>query len=726
MIGAGVFGLYWAVLAVCYRKPDGLLRCAAAALLAASVTAGFWLPALADISHVQTDNLQRGFFHFSQYFLSWRELFAGQPLFLDSRAGNPPVPNAFGIAPSLAVGAGLGSALFFAARKTHRVWGVAGSLFALAVLSLTLPASEPIWETIPGLDLIQFPSRFLATATLGALPAAAVAIDAWPNCRRWCPALTLVLTTTLFAFPFLFPSHISHFFSAPSLTAESTRMYEKESGVWGMSGGNEFLPRGADWGAITGQIQEPITTKLNWHSPHEAHAVPLDRGLSSQTDSTLLRLHFHPGWSAGDRAVLTQGAAGWIQVTEMHEPTEPLIVFWAGTDWQRRGERLSLLGLLTSIAGLLFLSLRKGCSQRWKERREARSETDNFAPRSSALNLGAMITGILVLVLARQVLDRFGGGPFLRHSPPGQLAFSVEGQPTTLGIEGGSRVTLLGWELLHGASPQPGDTVIVRLYWQPQTRIKEDLHSFLHLYTPSLQRSWAVTQNYYPSHTSAKLWDADKYYVDTLHLIIPYDAPLVTFSLVAGLMSSTGERLAVPGLADGMVRLRPISVGPGRTGFLQKERATTRARADTTDGLRLQGYELLPATGGPVLRLFWETREVVGTDWTTYIHLHDSQGERVAQFDGPALAGLKPTSKWERRALYIDRRHLNLPTMLQPGEYQFRIGLYNYSSGDRMPFRPDTDGQGHFENGQLLVPLTIPARESIPGDELPVDFRRGG
>ena len=144
MVGAFVLGLYWVLLAACYRKRDGLLRCAMAATLAAALTAGFWLPALADISHVQIDNLQRGFFHFSQYFLSWRELFAGQPLFLDGRAGNPPVPHAFGMAPSLAVGAGLVSALFFAARNTHRIWGVAGGLFALAMLSLTLPASEPI------------------------------------------------------------------------------------------------------------------------------------------------------------------------------------------------------------------------------------------------------------------------------------------------------------------------------------------------------------------------------------------------------------------------------------------------------------------------------------------------------------------------------------------------------------------------------------------------------
>ena len=714
MIGAGVLGLYWVMLAVCHRKLDGLLRCAAAALLAAALSAGFWLPALADTPHVQIGNLQRGFFHFGQYFLSWRELTAVQPLFLDSRAGNSPVPHAFGLAPCLAIAAGLVSVILFAARKSYRVWAIGGSLFSLAMLTLTLPVTELLWETIPGLNLIQFPSRFLPIATLGALPAAAVAIDTWPKGRRWFPALALMLISIIFSFPFLFPAHIFPFLPATTLTAEDTIVYEQSSGVWGMSGANEFLPQGAVWDAITGQKPMPSATRLTWNSPHEAHVTAIEGRQSEQAEPMLLRLHFHPGWSAEDGAVLTQGAAGWVEVADRRDPTQPLRIVWAGTGWQRWGERLSLIGLLFGGTGLLYLALRHFGPCRWRSKRQATDRSDVILPTSSDLSIGAMVACVLVLVAARFVLDQFGGRPFLRHPAPGQMAIAVEGQPTTLGAEANSQVTLLGWELLHGTTPQPGDAIMVRLYWQPKVRIKEDLHSFLHLYTPSMQRSWAVTQNYYPSHTTAQHWDLDKYYVDTLHLTIPADIPPVTFSLVAGLMTPTGERLSVPGVKDGMVRLRLLSIAPGRAGFLQKERATVRARADTGDGLRLQGYDLLSEPGGPVLRLFWETRGVVVTDWTTYIHLHNAQGERIAQFDGPALAGLSPTSQWQSRGLYIDKRQLKLAIELQPGEYLLRIGLYNFSSGERLPFLPDTPEQGRFEDGQLIVPLTIPDSDSSP------------
>ncbi len=700
MVGAGILTLYWLLLAAGYRKPHGLLRCAVAALLAALLSAGFWLPALADLSLVQIDNARQGFFHYSNHFLSWSDLISVQSFVIDSRAGNalkPPIT--FGAASWLAVAAGLSSSLFVIC-KERRIWGVAGALFALAVLTLSLPVSEPLWRTVPALDFVQFPSRFLAIAPLGALPAAALAIDAWQPGRRWLPALTLVMTFILFLFPYLFPAYTSFspFLPMKTLTAEDTRLYEQLGDAWGMTGSNEFLIRGANWDIITGQTAEPSATRLTWRSPHEGIA-----DLSEQTEPMLLRLHFHPGWSAGERATLTQGPAGWTQVTELRQPAQPLMIRWEGTAWQRWGERLSLVGLLASIAGLLFLN----------HRRKGRGE--RTASSSLTSPLGAMVACVFVLVVARYTLDRSGGAPFVRHSPPGQLAFAVEGQPITLGDATTYQVTLLGWELLSSATPKPGDTVIVRLYWQPHGRIDEQLNGFLHLYTPSLKRSWVV-KNRGSGRPDSQWWNPDKYYVDELRLTIPLDTPPVTYSLVAGLVSSDGARLAVPGSTDGVVHLRSLEVAPTRPGLLQRERPIIRARADTADGLRLQGYDLQTANShesqahsGSILRLFWETTaQGPATDWITYVHLHDPQGERIAQFDGPALAGLQPTSHWQTDALYIDQRQISLPTDLPPGTYLFRIGLYNFSSGERLPFRPDPDDQAHFENSQLLVPLTIP------------------
>ena len=152
-----------------------------------------------------------------------------------------------------------------------------------------------------------------------------------------------------------------------------------------------------------------------------------------------------------------------------------------------------------------------------------------------------------------------------------------------------------------------------------------------------------------------------------MRLSLPADLPPATYSLVAGLFTSDGARLTVPGSTDGILELRTLEVSPVRPGLFQRERPTIDAQAATDDGLRLQGYDLLPTQGGPRLRLFWETGDGIANDWITYIHMHDGQGERVAQFDGPALAGLLPTNQWHTNALYIDRRQLNLPAELAAG-----------------------------------------------------------
>ena len=390
----------------------------------------------------------------------------------------------------------------------------------------------------------------------------------------------------------------------------------------------------------------------------------------------------------------------------MRNPDEPLVLRWAGTAWQRRGERISLVGLLVCIAGIVFLV--------WQRKRERRSNAVSihaehekiFTTTNFQLEQWALVGVICTLVVVRIAISWSDTFPFLYHSPPGHLAFASEGQPTTLGDAGSNQMTLLGWKLLSGTSPKPGNTIVVRLYLQPHGRITEELNTFVHLYTPALKRSWAV-ENHGVYRPSVKIWNPDQYFVETIHLVVPTDVPPITFALVAGLATPSGERLTVPGTPDGVLQLLDLTVSPIRTGILQRERPGTAARADTEDNLRLQGYDLLPGRDMPALRLFWEARGNVATNWTTYIHLHAPWGERIAQFDGPPLAGLKPTSAWQRRELYIDRRQLSLPLNLPEGDYLFRIGLYDGESGERLAFLPEADDQVHFEDGQLLVPLRI-------------------
>ena len=697
--GAVVLFAFWLMTFVGYRRPVSSLRCAGAALTAALLTAGFWLPAVADLSLVQFANAGKRLAHFSEYFLQWWQLTGVQSPILDSRAGNPVMPiDTFGLASWLALTAGLTGALFGRSKEQRR-WGMAGGLFALGMLAMASPLSAFLWESWKGLSVFQYPSRFLLLAPIGAAVTAATATDAWGKNRIWLPALALVISSFLIVFPYLFPEHtpmFSAFSPVKSLSPAETRSHEPRMNAWGMTSFNEFLVQGADLRTVKGEIAEPPATRPTWRSPHQPTAE-----LSGQPKETLLRLHFHPAWSAGRQATLSRGVVGWTQVTDLRDSSQSLEIHWAGTAWQRRGEWMSLLGLLTTLAGLLFLVFRG----------QNDNEGVNELPNSSATMVATLVVFATLFVAVRFTLSWSANGPFLRHSLPGELALAAKGEPATLGGSGTDRVTLLGWEILNGETPRPGGTINVRLYWQAHDQVGEDYHSFLHLYKPSLQRSWAV-ENIGVLRPPTRVWNPEKYYIETMRLNIPVDIPPLSYALVTGLVSSSGERLAVPGSENNSLRLREIAVRPLRPGLMQRVRPTMEASADTEDGLRLQGYDLFDGPSGYSFRLFWDTDKGVSRDWITYIHMTDSQGELVAQFDGPPLAGLQPTSQWKPDSLYIDSRKLELPDGLASGEYLLRVGLYSFESGERLPFLPDDPEHHQFDDGQLLGPVSIFAEES--------------
>ena len=699
LVGGAVLLSWWLMMFVGYRKIDGSLRCGAAALLAVLLTAAFWLPAVADLPYVQFDNTQERLAHFSEFFLEWWQLTGFQSPILDSRAGNPLMPiDTFGVASWLALFTGLAAAVIGPSRK-HRVWGAAGSLFALAMLAMASSISEPLWARLPELSLFQYPSRFLLVAPLGASVAAAAGADVLGNRYKWLSPIALVLASLLVIFPYLFPGHVpmfSAFRPVKAVSPDETRAFGPKLNAWGMTSFDEFLVQGADMRVIRGEIEEPQATRLTWRSPHEGSV-----DLSRQADPALLRLHYHPGWSSDTQASLSRGPAGWTQVTGLLHPEQPLAIHWKGTVWQRRGEHLRLIGLTAIVAVLLIHLIRRKSVKGFVERSQIESNR----------TVAALAACLLAAAVARFAIDASSNGPFLRHSPPGRLAFAVEGEPVALGGTGPDSVSLLGWELLGGEDPKPGGAISVRLYWQPHSQVEDDFHTILHLFTQHLRRSWAV-ENKSILRPPSRVWNPELYYMETVRLAIPQDIPPAQFKLAAGLVSSSGERLAVSGSTDGLLHLREMAVEPLRPGLLQSMRPTTRAPADTDDGLHLQGYDLLDEPAGHSLRLFWETGEAVSSDWITYIHMTDPQGELVVQFDGPPFAGLLPTSQWKPNSLYIDSRKLELPSSIAPGDYLLRIGLYSIESGERLPFLPDDSGERDFESGQLVAQIRVHEAES--------------
>ena len=248
MLGAGALSLYWLLLAVGYRRPDGLLRCAVAALLAALLSAALWLPALADLSLVQIDNARGGICHFSRTFLLWRELFSFQSPFLDSGSGGLlKFPYTFGAASWLA---GDGRAGQSAVRGAQGAPGLGPRRRPVCpgnALAHDLPVSKRLWEKIPALSFLQFPFRFLGMLRLArcwrppwpSTPGRPVGVGCRASFWRWL----LPWFSSRICFP-----DIHHFPPMPvkTLSPEDTRLLERTLGNWGMTDSHESLVQGAD------------------------------------------------------------------------------------------------------------------------------------------------------------------------------------------------------------------------------------------------------------------------------------------------------------------------------------------------------------------------------------------------------------------------------------------------------------------------------------------------
>jgi hypothetical protein len=111
---------------------------------------------------------------------------------------------------------------------------------------------------------------------------------------------------------------------------------------------------------------------------------------------------------------------------------------------------------------------------------------------------------------------------------------------------------------------EPGDTLVVTLYWQPVSRTDVPYTVFVHLTNPALGP--LAQKDTYPGlgNYATTVWDVGRTFVDTYRLPIPADAPAGTATLVVGLYNeATGARLSVTGAnagADGLVVARELAI----------------------------------------------------------------------------------------------------------------------------------------------------------------------
>jgi hypothetical protein len=112
------------------------------------------------------------------------------------------------------------------------------------------------------------------------------------------------------------------------------------------------------------------------------------------------------------------------------------------------------------------------------------------------------------------------------------------------------------------------------------------------------------------------------------------------------------------------------------------------AAAVYDDTIRLAGYDLNPAAlvpgGTAEITLHWQPLKNLVADYTTFVHLVDADGVKLAQSDHQPGGAYYPTSLWKPDEVLADRHMLTLPSSLGHPPYAIVVGLYD-SAADMRP-----------------------------------------
>ena len=117
---------------------------------------------------------------------------------------------------------------------------------------------------------------------------------------------------------------------------------------------------------------------------------------------------------------------------------------------------------------------------------------------------------------------------------------------------------------------------------------------------------------------------------------------------------------------------------------------------DMDDGLRILGYERELADDTVDVTVYWQARDKIKRQYTSFIHLLDREGRLVDQHDAVAYYGGMPTTRWEVGRAVPFAAKLRLPE--SGGPFRLRSGMYEFNSRVRLA---TADGRAYISLGLL-------------------------
>lgn len=645
----------------------------------------FLLPVVLELHYIlAAESLPGTVDRLTRNFFLPADLFA-LPRPLDTTDLNPVMVSSMGLVGGLL--AVLGAASLFRRKRIGLViLLLAGLMFTLYMAT---ESSLSVWLTIPYLEQLRFPVRFLRMGTVFLALLGGASLLLLP--QRW--RLAGCITGMAFVMPQAMPLVAPHqnFSHWENISAADEINMEMTLHNWGSTSYGEFDPAWGDQVPYdppdpAQYRDDPMLIPVHQLTGYEDIIVEQIDSMAVKVTTArarpvVFRQFYFPGWTAAmdgtQIEIYPESRYGLVTVDV--PPGEHLITLaYTGTIAQQAGAMLTFL----SIGILISLYARRGDTIDTK--REVKERVSR--PVSAGI-----IAGIVIVAFLNRLVIMPNTHWFRFESPPNAPYY----MQTAVYIPFGDAFQLLGYTLEQD-SVNPGGWLNITLYWQATYEISRSFRPIVQLVNLSRTEAWAVTE---PVSLSPNLGGTTQGMTPDHFLSVTYKLraledipPYIGLITVQLLDTENDEAQLLPDGTNSLVIGSPIRVSGADTA----NQPTLDYRLG--DVLRLNCASLQPAGDDLVIDLYWHVLETPPRDFKTFIHGLDHAGELVVTGDRNPLNGDYPPSYWLPGQTLHDR--YTLPW--SDGLMSVAVGLYYPDSRERLPV---TNKSQPVRDNRILLPI---------------------
>ena len=651
-----------------------------ALLLALTLTAFFWLPALIERNIVHSDRLLiPPIFVYWGNFVTLSELFAF-PRLIYTDLLNPSPPRALGLVQVILALPAL--ALLFPHllhkpilldKSDHNPLPFPRYLFpslnptffffciTILYTFLMLEPSRLIWETVPLLEFVQFPWRLLGCVAVGLAFLSAAGTETlikrfdFPSVIALV-AIILIILSTLFWFA---PRYCQ---GLEDPTIADLLAFERDTQTIGTTAKGEYIP-------LTADVVPPYTEHL--FEPNEQIAIAnqertpkqFTAQLTADQPTTLIaNTFYYPGWVAtinGQPADLTPRDSDGLISLNLPSGTHDITITFTETPLRRTANAISLITLFVLIAIPIFYLQQNSLAS---------------IPSFSRSTTSTIRNNLLFLLLFSPCAFFLRLSPLATSYTPSYPDFKHE--RSTVPYQDG--LVLLDYQLSARTSPSD-EPLLATMHFKANRPLTHNIVTLLQVIDED-GRVWSgkespaprVHRGFYDSTT----WPLNEYAEDMrLATLFPAAPPgLYTVQLIV-----FDRDTLVPLLLDdgrttfdlGTVQLTRPSAPPE----IEPQHATTADLGDFT----LLGYDLDRTeahSGDPFsLSFYWQADTTPTQDYNILLELVDQKGKAVLQQTLPPVRMSFPTTSWQAGDIWRGQHTFRLPAALETADYSWQICL---------------------------------------------------